>query len=347
MTERTFSAADSDSTRLSSAARRESGLRVTAIGGGTGLAALLRGLKRRVGSGIADLAAIVAVTDDGGSSGRLRRDFGVLPPGDIRNNLAALADDTDLLTRLFQFRFAAGEGLEGHSFGNLFLAALTELTGEFPQAILTAERILSVRGRILPATLESVHLRGHAVSGTVYEGESLIGRSHERLARIELVPASPAPYPPALTALAEADLILLGPGSLFTSILPNLLIPGLSEALRASPAPVVLVLNLMTQPGETDNLTALDHLDAIEAHVGRGLVQAVLAHAGAHSDSRLAPYRAEGAQPVAIDRDGFSARGVELVDAELTAPEGLIRHDPDRLAEAVLGRLARLRQSGP
>ena len=313
---------------------------MVAVGGGTGLAALLSGLKQRVGREIADLAAIVAVTDDGGSSGRLRRDFGVLPPGDIRNNLAALADDTDLLTRLFQYRFGAGEGLSGHSFGNLFLAALTELTGDFPQAILTAERILSVRGRILPATLASVTLRGHGVSGRVYEGETLVGRSGERLARIELVPADPPAWEPALAAIAAADLVLLGPGSLYTSILPNLLLADLARALAETSARVVLVLNLMTQPGETDGLGALDHLVAIEAHAGAGLVDAVLVPAGAIPAARLAAYRREGAEPVAVDRAALAARGVEVVAADLLAAEGLVRHDPDKLAAAAVALIA-------
>jgi uncharacterized cofD-like protein len=279
------------------------------------------------------------VTDDGGSSGRLRRNFGVPPPGDIRNCLAALADDTDLMTRLFQFRFESGEGLSGHSFGNLFLAALTELTGDFPKAIVTAERILSVRGRILPATLASVHLLGHAVSGRLYEGESLIGGSRERLERIELVPAAPAAYPPALDAIRDADLVLLGPGSLYTSILPNLLIPELTAALRATAAPVVLVMNLMTQPGETDDLTALEHLAAIEAHLGPGLLDAVLAHAGELDAARLVPYRAEGASPLAVEPAAFRAHGIRLVAADLVSRAGLVRHDPDRLAAAVVQQL--------
>ena len=314
--------------------------RVVALGGGTGLAALLSGLKRRVGAEISELTAIVAVTDDGGSSGRLRRDLGVLPPGDIRNCLAALADDTDLLTRLFQFRFEGGEGLSGHSFGNLFLAALTELTGDFPQAILTAERILSVRGTILPATLASVHLRARGASGRVYEGESVIGRSGERLARVELVPGAPPAYAPAVAALRDADLVLLGPGSLYTSILPNLLIPGLRRALTRTRARVVLVLNLMTQPGETEGLDGLDHLAAIESHVGRGLVDAALVHRGGIPEARLAPYRAEGSTPVVAERHALAERGVELVAADLLAREGLLRHDPARLAAAVV-RLAR------
>jgi uncharacterized cofD-like protein len=321
------------------AARGDRGARVVAIGGGTGLAALLSGLKHRVGRELEDLAAVVAVTDDGGSSGRLRRELGLPPPGDIRNCIAALADDTDLLTRLFQFRFAAGEGLTGHSFGNLFLAALTELTGDFPQAILTAERILSVRGRILPATLASVALRGHTVAGRTLEGESLIGQAHEPIRRIELVPSDPPAYPPALAAIAAADLVLLGPGSLYTSILPNLLIPELTAALAAAPAPVVLVLNLMTQPGETDGLDALAHVDAIESHLGVGLLDAVLAHDGELAPERLAPYRAEGALPLLPDGGELSRRGIALVTAPLATASGLVRHDPDRLAAAVLRTL--------
>jgi len=311
------------------------------VGGGTGLSALLSGLKGRVGRELEDLAAIVAVTDDGGSSGRLRREIGVLPPGDIRNCIAALADDTDLLTRLFQFRFASGEGLAGHSFGNLFLTALTEITGQFPQAILTAERILSVRGRILPATLESVHLRGHAASGRVFEGESLIGRSHEPLERIELDPAAPAAYPPAVEAIGSADLVALGPGSLYTSILPNLLIPGIREAVAATAAPVVLIVNLMTQPGETDGLGAVDHLAAIERHVGPDVVDTVIVHAGDVDEARLEPYREEGAAPVGVDRAALAAHGVRLVEADLVAPGALVRHDPGRLADVLLGEIGR------
>lgn len=310
-------------------------MNVVAVGGGTGLASLLAGLKTRVGSGIAELAAIVAVSDDGGSSGRLRRDFGLPPPGDIRNCLAALADDSDLLTRLFQFRFEGGEGLSGHSFGNLFLAALTELTGDFPQAIVTAERVLSVRGRILPATLASVHLRGHAASGRVFEGESLIGRAREPIVRVEMVPADPPAYAPAIAALDAADLVLLGPGSLYTSIVPNLLIPGIAQALAATRAPIVLLLNLMTQPGETDGLGGHAHVEAIAAHLGPGILDAVLVHDGGLDPTRLAPYRAEGAEPVTLDPATCRELGVLQVAADLVSREGLVRHDPEKLATAV------------
>lgn len=316
------------------------GGRVVAVGGGTGLAALLSGLKERVGDTIDDLAAVVAVTDDGGSSGRLRRDFGVLPPGDIRNCLAALADDSDLATRLFQYRFESGEGLSGHSFGNLFLTALTALTGDFPQAILTAERVLRTRGRILPATLASVHLAAETVGGRRIEGETSIGATRERIARIELVPADAPAFEPAVEALLAADLVLLGPGSLYTSILPNLLFGELARGVAATPARVALVMNLMTQPGETDGLTALEHLAALEQHLGHGVVDLVLVHAGELPADRTATYRAAtGAEPVRLDRAALAAAGVEIVEADLLAPEGLLRHDSRKLAAAVAALL--------
>jgi uncharacterized cofD-like protein len=308
-----------------------------AVGGGTGLAVVLRGLKHRVGEGFLQrLTAVVTVTDDGGSSGRLRRDFGVLPPGDIRNCIVALADDEDLLARLFQYRFPTGDGLSGHSFGNLFLTALTGITGDFYQAILTAESILSVRGRILPATLTDVRLRGWGCSGQIYEGEVAVGHSGERLETLELDPTAPAAFSPATRALREASLIALGPGSLYTSILPNLLIPGIREAIRDSPAPVVLLLNLMTQPGETDDMSALDHLQAIERHAGAGLVDAVVAHDGELPVRRLREYAQTGAHPVTVEKDQIEARGVQVLPRDLLAAGPLLRHDPDKLSRAVL-----------
>src|SRR5262245_14578090 len=276
---------------------RPAGRSLVAIGGGTGLSALLRGLKAHVGSArLCELSGVVTVTDDGGSSGRLRREFGVLPPGDIRNCIAALADDEDLLTRLFQYRFPNGGGLLGHSFGNLFLTALTGITGDFYQAILTAESILSVRGRILPATLTDTRLRGRGVSGRLYEGESAIGTSGERLSAIEMVPPCAPAFPVAVDALLRADRILLGPGSLYTSILPNLLIPGIRAAVRESGAHVVLLLNLMTQPGETDELDGIAHLDAIEQHAGPGIVDSVLVNSTPLPEGPLRLYAIAGAK---------------------------------------------------
>jgi uncharacterized cofD-like protein len=309
-----------------------------AIGGGTGLSALLRGLKAHVGTaGLRQLTGVVTVTDDGGSSGRLRRELGVPPPGDIRNCIAALADDEDLLTRLFQYRFPNGGGLLGHSFGNLFLTALTGITGDFHQAILTAESLLSVRGKIFPATLTDVRLRARGVSGKVYEGESAIGLSGEELTAVELDPGAPPAFPEAVAALDQADLILLGPGSLYTSILPNLLIPGIRQALARSHARVVLLLNLMTQPGETDRMMGIDHLNALARHAGEGILDAVLVNATAIPASLIALYAETGSEPVAVDRGALEAVGVEVHEADLLAADGdLIRHDSGKLAAAVL-----------
>jgi len=317
---------------------RSGGRQLVAVGGGTGLSTLLRGLKHYAGSDrLRQLTGVVTVTDDGGSSGRLRRELGVLPPGDIRNCLVALADDEDLLARLFQYRFPNGDGLLGHSFGNLFLTALTGITGDFHQAILTAESILSVRGKICPATVQDVRLRGHGVSGRVYEGESAIGMSGEAIERLELDPAAPPAFPPAAAALEKADLILLGPGSLYTSILPNLLIPGIRQAVAKSPARTVLLLNLMTQPGETDGMTGLDHLKAIERFAGSGLVDAVLVSSSPIPGYLLEHYAETGSEPVLIDRAEVEALGIQVFEADLLAPgDGLIRHDSPKLARAVM-----------
>ena len=322
------------------ASRRSAGVAsaspsLVAIGGGSGLAVLLRGLKAHM-SDPDQLTAVVTVADDGGSSGRLRRDYGVLPPGDIRNCIVALADDEDLLARLFQYRFANGAGLAGHSFGNLFLTALTGITGDFYQAVLTAESILSVRGRILPATLTDVRLRGTGLSGRRYEGESAVGQSGERLAELELLPVSIPAFPPSIEALRHADLILLGPGSLYTSILPNLLIPGIRHAARRSSAKVVLILNIMTQPGETDHMNALDHLEAIERHTGEDLVDCVLVNATRPPRALLEHYAEAGSDPVGVDRAALLERGVALVERDLLAEGDLIRHDPGKLSRAVL-----------
>ncbi|MEZ5331013.1 MAG: uridine diphosphate-N-acetylglucosamine-binding protein YvcK [Thermoanaerobaculia bacterium] len=313
-----------------------SGRKVVAVGGGTGLAVALRGLKAHVGAEIANLQAVVTVTDDGGSSGRLRRDFGVLPPGDIRNCLVALADDEDLLARLFQYRFANGEGLSGHSFGNLLLTALTGITGDFYQAVLTAETILSVKGRILPATLADVRLEARGLSGRHYAGESAVGASAEPLAALCLDPGEPAAFRPAVEALLEADIVLLGPGSLYTSILPNLLIPGIRRAVCETSALVVLPLNLMTQPGESDGLGAIAHLRAIERHADAGLVDVILVHDRPLPAERLVAYRELGAEPVWREEEASALEDVRVERRDLLAPGELIRHDPALLAAAVL-----------
>ena len=306
------------------------------VGGGTGLGNLLRGLKQHVGQEIGELTAIVAVTDDGGSSGRLRREFGVLPPGDIRNCIVALADDEDLLARLFQYRFDEGEGLSGHSFGNLFLAALSGITGDFYQAILTAESVLSVRGRILPASLTDLHLRARGISGADYDGESAIGKSGEPLDDLRVEPNEPPAFPPAMEAIRRADLVLLGPGSLYTSVIANLLIPGIAAAIHETRGKVVLPMNLMTQPGETRGMNGAAHLDAVARYAGAGVVDVVLVHSGAIPADRLPAYREEGAEPVTFDREALECRGVRVVERDLLADGPLVRHDPDKLSRAII-----------
>lgn len=312
---------------------------LVAVGGGSGLAVLLRGLKSYYpGPGRPfGLTAVVTMSDDGGSSGRLRRELGVLPPGDIRNCIVALADDEDRLARLFQYRFPSGNGLSGHSFGNLFLTALTGVTGDFYQAILTAESILSVRGRILPATLRDVRLRGEGLSGRIYEGESAVGSSGEKLRSLQLEPGGVPAFPNAVDALEEADLIVLGPGSLYTSILPNLLITGIREAIKRSRATVVLILNLMTQPGETDRMSALEHFDALEEHVGERLADVVLVNSARPTRRLLRNYADSGADLVEIDVGALAARGVRVIERDLLdSSDELIRHSPAKLAAAVI-----------
>jgi len=314
------------------------------VGGGSGLSVLLRGLKHHVASGdLQSLTAVVTVADDGGSSGRLRRDFAMPAPGDIRSCIVALADDEGLLSKLFEHRFGERGGeLAGHSFGNLFLTALAGVTGDFYQAIVETEHILSVRGRILPATLGNVNLRGVGVSGKVYEGESAVGQSGERLAQLALEPPDPPAFPGAVEAILGADLVVLGPGSLYTSILPNLMIPGIREAVRNTRATVLLLMNLMTQPGETYDMDAVAHLQAIERWAEPGLVDAVLVNATPPRLPLLDVYEKGGARQVLVDERAIAEHGVQVLLDDLLGESELIRHDSDKLARAVMA-LAPLR----
>jgi uncharacterized cofD-like protein len=257
--------------------RRERGPRVVAIGGGHGLAALLRGLKEHS----QNLTAVVTVADDGGSSGRLRETLGILPPGDIRNSLAALSDDEAMLTQLFQYRFSGAPELDGHSFGNLFITALADITGSFEQAVVESGRVLSVHGRVLPSTLHDVRLVAdmqvaHSLNEVRVAGESLIPKMAGRIRRVWLEPDNSPAFPPVIQALLKADLIVVGPGSLYTSVLPNLLVQDVLAAIQASRAPKILVCNIATQMGETDELSCHEHVQAIEAHVGEGLFEIIL-----------------------------------------------------------------------
>jgi uncharacterized cofD-like protein len=309
---------------------RERGPRIVAIGGGHGLATLLRGLKVHS----RNLTALVTVADDGGSSGRLRRELGILPPGDIRNCLAALSNDEALLSQLFQYRFGEGEGgLDGHSFGNLFISALAEITGSFEEAVAESGRVLAVQGRVLPSTLHNVRLVAdillpHTLSEVRVEGESQIPQSPGKVRRVWLEPSNPPAYPEAIQSILAADLILVGPGSLFTSVLPNLLVPDLVEAMRASRALKIYVCNVATQPGETQGFTCSDHVRVLEEHIGSGLFDLVVSNN--RSEGRLP----EGVQWVLaedeLDEDHAVYRA-DLVD-ELRP----WRHDSQKLAQVIM-----------
>jgi uncharacterized cofD-like protein len=258
--------------------RKERGPKIVVIGGGHGLSMLLRGLKAYSHR----LTAVVTVADDGGSSGRLRESMGILPPGDLRNCLAALSDDETMITQLFQYRFANGDGeLNGHSFGNLFISALSEITGSFEEAIVESRKVLAISGSVMPSCLEDVHLVGELKAEDqeeplVVEGESKITQSNGKIRRIWLKPSNPRAYPGVIQAILSADLIILGPGSLYTSILPNLLVPDIAEAIRASQAFKIYVCNVATQLGETENFTCGDHVESIVSHGGKGLIDLVV-----------------------------------------------------------------------
>ena len=320
--------------------------RVVALGGGTGLSTLLRGLKEHVFRGtdehasaerpIADLAAIVTVTDDGGSSGRLRRENRILPPGDIRNCMVALSKDEALLGRLFQYRFHAGRGLIGHNFGNLFLAALTHVTGDFTEAIRVSSKVLAIRGRIFPSTLSNVHLVASLENGRIVHGETRITASRAPIKKIHLSPRRVRPLPIAIEAIKQADLILLGPGSLYTSILPNLLIPEIASAIAKSKAPRVYIANLMTQPGETSGYALADHLRAIQKHVPFRVIDWVVANRQSVSPDVARRYRAQGAEPVAIDLPALQKLGFRAILDNLLEEHGVLRHDTRRLSHLLL-----------
>src|SRR5579863_3096853 len=295
-----------------------SGVRVVAIGGGTGLSMLLQGLKHYVARRrqeadrhpISDLAAIVTVTDDGGSSGRLRREYRILPPGDIRNCMVALSKDEHLLSKLFQYRFPTGRGLGGHSFGNLFLTALTNVTGDFPRAVQLSAQVLAIRGRIFPSTAQNVTLQAELEDGRVVAGETNISRSRKRIARLQLVPRRVRPLPEVLAAIREADLILIGPGSLYTSILPNLLVEEVVEVIANSSATRVYIANVMTQPGETQRYSVADHVRAIYAHTRTRLFDFVVINRTPVSPRLLRRYAAQGAEPVGASLEELKGLGL-------------------------------------
>lgn len=323
----------------------KSPLRVVAIGGGTGLSALLQGLKAYahpsdLTSPAVDITAVVTVTDDGGSSGRLRREFDVLPPGDIRNCMVALSQDSALLARLFQHRFASGRGLKGHSFGNLFLMALTQIMGDFPEAVKASSEVLKIAGRIYPSTTQNVALEATLADGTRVVGETRISRSRQEIRSLHLLPRRVRPLSATLSAIAEADLITLGPGSLFTSVIPNLLVEGISAAIRKSPALKAYFVNLMWQPGETARFSASDHIRAIHRHAGGHLLDYAIVNVRPIPSAMKKKYARESALPVKNDLDELFKSGVQVMGGKLAQLSGaVVRHDP-AAAAAVAVKLA-------
>jgi uncharacterized cofD-like protein len=332
-------------------------LRVVAIGGGTGLSTLLRGLKHFVPAPagastpaapndkhlpclIRELSAIVTVTDDGGSSGRLREDLNMLPPGDLRNCLVALSEDEHLLSRLFQYRFSQGD-LEGHSFGNLFLAALTGVTGDFAQAVQTSSQILAIRGRIYPCTTANATLSARMDDGSIVHGETNITASHRSITELMLTPADALPLPETLDAIASADLITLGPGSLYTSLITNLLVRGIPEALAASRATRVYICNLMTQANESLGLTASQHIEKILDHARHNGSKArifdyALVNTAPILPATLQQYARLGQLPIEPDLDRIRSLGVEPITGNFVQEGEVLRHSYDHLAETVL-----------
>lgn len=328
-------------------------LRIVAIGGGSGLSTLLKGLKYYavpIGTDampIAKLTAVVTVTDDGGSSGRLRRDFDVLPPGDIRNCLVALSADETLLGKLFQYRFSRGRGLRGHSLGNLFLTALTHLTGDFATSVRFASEVLACRGEIFPSTAENVTLEARMANGKVIKGESKITATPEAIREIRVLPRRPKPFAETLQAIADADLITMGPGSLFTSLVPNLLVDGISRAILESRAVKLFIGNLMCQPGETEHFSASDHVRAVLRHTGlhgddrQRFLDYILLNSQSISPRQLGQYAATDSLPVENDVLELRSLGLEIVKAPLLASHEKVRHDSRLTADLVI-KLARL-----
>jgi uncharacterized cofD-like protein len=316
--------------------RLHKGPKIVAIGGGTGLSTLLRGLKEYS----AHITAVVTVADDGGSSGRLRREMGVLPPGDLRNCIAALADEEKLLTELFQYRFRNGKGLEGHSFGNLFLTAMSDVTGDLEQGIATSSKVLAIRGQVLPATVTDVNLWAELDDGRCIEGESNITETGGNIVKIGCLPQQPPALPKVLQAIEGADFVVIGPGSLYTSVIPNLLVPEIREAIAQTQVPRIYVCNIMTQPGETTNYTVADHIQAIDrACGGQRLFDAVLVQKRSPSAQTLLRYEQENSHFVDLDGERVRQLGRRIVLADILHedPEtGYVRHHSQQLAKVLM-----------
>ncbi|MCI7612813.1 MAG: YvcK family protein [Selenomonadaceae bacterium] len=305
---------------------------ITVVGGGHGLSVLLRGIKQAT----SNVTAVVTVADDGGSSGRLREELGMIPPGDLRNCLVALADTEPLMEKLFQHRFEGDSQLSGHSFGNLFIAAMAQVTGDVETALKESSKVLAVKGRVLPASKEFVRLDAIMEDGSIVCGESKIPEAHKKIHRVKLFPEHVEAVQSSLDALRDAEAIVLGPGSLYTSIMPNLLVEGIGDALCRSKAVKIYICNVMTQPGETDGYTASMHVKAIMDHAGRNAVDYVIVNSTPVPEALKKKYAEAGAYPVIVDEDVLKALGVGVIKADLITDKDAIHHDPKKLAESVM-----------
>ncbi len=305
---------------------------ITVVGGGHGLSVLLRGIKQAT----SNVTAVVTVADDGGSSGRLRQDLGMIPPGDLRNCLVALADTEPLMEKLFQHRFEGSSELSGHSFGNLFIAAMTQVTGDVETALKESSKVLAVKGQVLPASKEFVRLDAIMEDGTVVCGESHIPEAHKRIHRVKLYPEHAEAVQSSLDAIRNAEAIVLGPGSLYTSVIPNLLVEGIGDAICRSKAVKIYICNVMTQPGETDGYTASMHVKAIMDHAGRNAVDYVIVNSTPVPEDLKQKYAETGAYPVLVDDDALNQLGVGIIKADLITSKDAIHHDPKKLCDSVM-----------
>lgn len=338
-------------------ARNDHGIRVATLGGGTGLANLLRGLKKYVRPRdqmtafpalVESISAIVAVTDDGGSSGRLRKELNMIPPGDIRNCITALSEDDALLPRLFEHRFRSGEGLDGHSLGNLFLSALTSMTGNFAEAVEQCAEILAISGRVYPATNSDVQVEAIMEDGRRVRGETNITASTGRILQIELVPSGARALPQAIEAICAADIITIGPGSLFTSLVPNLLVEDIAQAVSASPAPKVLICNLMTQANETIGLSAADHVRVLHEHARRNFIDYAFVNTRPASKKLKAKYAQSGCDEIKLECGAMESLGLKVVRGDyLEEVDGIARHARDRVVHDLLRLASRTKSMNP
>ncbi|MCP4652521.1 MAG: YvcK family protein [Candidatus Omnitrophica bacterium] len=308
------------------------GPKIVAIGGGTGLSTILEGLK----SYTSNISAIVAVADEGGSSGRIREEFGILPPGDIRNCLVSLSDSPQLMRDLFQYRFKEGGGMKGHSFGNLFITALTEVTGSFKDAVEESSKVLAIRGRVIPSSLDEIRLKAEYRDGTTQDGEDKIPDVAKPIKKIFLMPSDAQPNPEALDAIREAEMIVFGPGSLFTSIIPNLLIKEISDEIVKRDVLKVYICNVMTQHGETDGFTSADHLSMFMEHVDKGVVNCCLVNSGGLKHKLLFKYAQEGSFPVIFDRERLKRMGVTVFDGDVVSKSNYLRHDSEKVGKKIV-----------